>query len=86
MGCIFPENKLEVLQIRGREWGGCWLGGEHPSLSLLFFLGGGGGIMWVQEWVAGFGIRGRPSTCLCHGSAAAWQTGQPPCEPHTFHR
>lgn len=82
MGCIFPENKLGVLQVGGREWRAAGWEENTPGFPYFFFFGGVG-VMWVWEWVAGFGIRGPTPPCLRHRSPAAWQTGQQPlCSPH----
>lgn len=85
MGCIFPENKLEVLQIRGRECGGVVLVGRRTPQSFLIFFWGGG-IMWVQEWVAGFGIRGPHQPASVVAPQLPGKQVSSPCEPHTSHR
>lgn len=63
--------------------GGCWLRGEHPSLSLLFFFGGGG-IMWV--WVAGFGIWVPNQPASVVAPQLPGKQVSHPCDPHTFYR
>lgn len=55
MGCIFPENKLGVLQVGGREWRAAGWEENTPGFP-YFFWGGRGNVgmgMGSRVWHSG---------------------------------